>query len=135
MENRINKAKEIHNKGGNCCQAVVCAFADLLNKDEETLYSAAEGFGLGMGNMNCTCGAVSGMVMLAGLKNSSGSTDAGSTKRETYKIAAEMTDEFKKEVGTVICSEIKGVNSGKCLKSCSDCIAECVKIAEKKIFG
>ena len=61
MENRINKAKEIHNKGGNCCQAVVCAFADLLNKDEETLYSAAEGFGLGMGNMNCTCGAVSGM--------------------------------------------------------------------------
>ena len=73
--------------------------------------------------------------MLAGLKNSSGSTDAGSTKRETYKIAAEMTDEFKKEVGTVICSEIKGVNSGKCLKSCSDCIAECVKIAEKKIFG
>ena len=51
MENRINKAKEIHNKGGNCCQAVVCAFADLLNKDEETLYSAAEGFGLGMGNI------------------------------------------------------------------------------------
>ena len=135
MDTRTEKAMEIHRKGGNCCQAVVCAFNDVLNIDFKTLFSISEGFGLGMGNMKNTCCAVSGMVMLAGLKNSSGSPQNGITKSATYKIASEMTEEFRNQAGSVICGEIKGVSTGKCLKSCSQCIADCVKIAENKIFG
>ena len=62
------KAIELHDRGCNCAQAVACAFAEEIGVPEETLFAAAEGFGLGMGGMEATCGAVSGAVMLAGFK-------------------------------------------------------------------
>ena len=71
MSDRIAKALENHDKGYNCCQAVACAFCDLVGVDEETMFKASEAFGLGMGCMNGTCGAISGAVLLAGFKNSS----------------------------------------------------------------
>lgn len=79
--NAAEKAIELHNIGYNCCQAVVCAFAERLGIDEEVLFKATEGFGLGMGAMNCTCGAVSGAVMLAGLKKQRGDI---STNKSCY---------------------------------------------------
>lgn len=123
------KAAELHNSGYNCCQAVACAFAQKLGFDEETLFKASEGFGLGMGAMNCTCGAVSGAVMLAGLKNSSGTSQR--TKAATYKLAAKIIDEFKNKNQSVICRELKGADTGKVLRSCSGCIEDAVKIAEE----
>ena len=65
-------ATALHDKGYNCCQAVVCAFKDELGIDEEILFKAGEGFGLGMGCMKGTCGAISGAVMVAGFKNKRG---------------------------------------------------------------
>lgn len=53
------KAIELHDRGCNCAQAVACAFAEEIGVPEETLFAAAEGFGLGMGGMEGTCGAVS----------------------------------------------------------------------------
>ncbi|WP_302438636.1 C-GCAxxG-C-C family protein, partial [Roseburia hominis] len=51
------KAIELHDRGCNCAQAVACAFAEEIGVPEETLFAAAEGFGLGMGGMEATCGA------------------------------------------------------------------------------
>lgn len=123
------KATELHNSGYNCCQAVACAFAQKFGIDEETLFKIGEGFGLGMGAMNCTCGAVSGAVMLAGLKNSGGTSQR--TKAATYKLAAKIIDEFKAKNQSVICRELKGVDTGNILRSCSGCIEDAVKIAEE----
>ena len=123
------KAAELHNSGYNCCQAVACAFAQKLGIDEETLFKIGAGFGLGMGAMNCTCGAVSGAVMLAGLKNSGGTSQR--TKAATYKLAAKIIDEFKAKNQSVICRELKGVDTGNILRSCSGCIEDAVKIAEE----
>ena len=50
------KAIELHDRGCNCAQAVACAFAEEIGVPEETLFAAAEGFGLGMGGMEATCG-------------------------------------------------------------------------------
>ena len=53
-----------HDKKYNCCQAVACSFCKETGVDEETLFRAGEAFGLGMGGMEGTCGAISGAVML-----------------------------------------------------------------------
>ena len=58
-----------HDKKFNCAQAVACAFAKEVGADEKTLFRAAEGLGLGMGGMEGTCGALSGAILLAGMKN------------------------------------------------------------------
>lgn len=123
------KAIELHNSGYNCCQATVCAFAQKLGIDEDVLFKISEGFGLGMGTMNYTCGAVSGAVMLAGLKNSGGTSQR--TKAATYKLAEKITNEFNAKNQSVICRELKGVDTGKILRSCSGCIEDAVKIAEE----
>ena len=67
MSSRVEKALENHGKGYNCCQAVACAYAELVGVDENLIFAAGEGFGAGMGGMQCTCGAVSGACMVAGL--------------------------------------------------------------------
>ena len=80
------KAIALHDKKFNCCQAVACAFASEVGMDEKTVFQAGEGFGLGMGGMDATCGALSGAVMLAGLKNSDGAIDAPGTKQDLSLI-------------------------------------------------
>ena len=68
--NRGEKAVEKFNNGYNCAQSVVMAFCDELGMSEEECAIMSEGFGGGMGRTRSVCGAVSGMVMLAGLKMS-----------------------------------------------------------------
>ena len=88
---KAEKAVSLHDKGYNCAQAVVCAFADDLGLDEQTAYKMSEAFGLGVGQMEI-CGAVSGACMVAGMKNSGGLDNIGKTKGETYKINRAIAD-------------------------------------------
>ncbi len=134
MEERVKKIEENHAKGMNCCQCVICAYSDLLEVDEEILFKVSEGFGLGMGMMG-TCGAATGMFMAAGLKNSSGDTAKALTKPATMKLVKEMAEEFEKRVGSLECRVIKGVDTGKMLKSCNACIEDGIRIVGEKLFG
>ena len=129
MTERVQKAIENHKCGMNCAQAVVCAFAKDLGVDETTVYAAAEGFGAGIGDMKNICGAVSGAIMLAGLKNSSKNPEA-SSKGSTYQLAKTIKAEFIKKNGTVICQELKGVETKKVIRTCPGCVEDAAAIAE-----
>ena len=129
--NKKEKAIELHDRRFNCCQAVACAFAEEVGMDEATLFRAGEGFGLGMGGMDCTCGALSGAVMLAGIKNSDGNVDAPATKAATYALSKEMVKRFKEKTGGIVCRELKGVDTGVMLCSCPDCIKCGVEVVEE----
>lgn len=128
---RKERAIELHNKGFNCAQAVACTFAEEIGVPEEVLFSACEGFGLGMGGMEATCGAVSGAVMVAGFQNSCGDPKNPNTKAATYKLTRTITKEFHEKNGTITCKELKGVETGKVIRSCPDCIRDAVEIAER----
>lgn len=131
---RVKKADELHSKGYNCAQAVACAYCDLFNADEKEVFRMMEAYGLGMGDMKCTCGAVSAMVTLAGLKNSDSNLDAPKTKGSTYKIAKELTKAFREKNGSVICADLKGVETGEPLRSCKGCIEDAARIVEEKLL-
>ena len=128
---RKEKAIELHDKGYNCCQAVACSIAPELGYDVSLILKAGEGFGLGMGGMNGNCGALSGAVMLAGLKNSDGNPDLPMSKRGTYKLAKGIYSRFEEKTGGTICRQLKGVDTGKVLCSCPDCIRAGVEAAEE----
>ena len=83
-----------------------------------------------MGGMAATCGAVSGAVMLAGLKNSCKNLEQPASKADTYKLTREITKTFLEKNGSLTCGELKGVATGKVLRSCPDCIRDAVEIAE-----
>lgn len=130
MSKRQDLAIELHDRKFNCAQAVACSFCKELGIDEEILFTAGEGFGLGMGGMQCTCGAVSGAVLAAGFKNSDRNPQAPATKAETYKLSKEIAKRFEEQNGSLICAELKGVTTGTVLRSCPDCIRDAVAIAQ-----
>ena len=130
MDNsRIQKADELHKAGMNCAQAVACSYCDLFGVDEKTVFRLAEGFGAGMG-IQSTCGALTGLIMLLGLKNSSGSTE-NLTKASTYKLVKEAAEKFKAKNGSIICAELKGVGGKPVLRSCAGCIEDACRLAEE----
>ena len=131
MSSRVEKALENHGKGYNCCQAVACAYADLVGVDENLIFAAGEGFGAGMGGMECTCGAVSAAVMLAGMKNSGGDMSNPTTKGKTYGFSKAIVKEFEAKNGSVVCKDLKGLETKKVLRSCDGCIEDAARIAEK----
>ena len=119
-----------HNQKYNCAQAVAMAFAEEAGIDKELLFKVCEGCGLGMGGMEGTCGAVTGAVILAGLKNSDGNFENPGTKAATYQLSREIVKQFREKNGTSICGELKGIETGKVLRSCPDSIMDAVEIVE-----
>lgn len=130
MSTRVEEAVKRHDKGYNCCQAVACALAKELGYDEQMIFQAGEGFGAGMGGMQCTCGALSGAVMAAGMKNSKMNGEK-LTKGSTYLLSKQMARKFQEKNGSVVCKELKGLETGKVLRSCQGCIEDAVRIAEE----
>lgn len=124
-------AIQLHDKKYNCAQAVACAFAEKVGVDMQTLFQACEGFGLGMGGMNGTCGAISGAVMLAGFKNSDGNINDPATKASTYQLSKAILEKFAEKNQATRCRDLKGVDTGTVLRSCPGCIEDAVEIVQE----
>lgn len=135
MKTRIQETIEKHDKGYNCAQAVACTYCDLVGVDEETMFKMTEALGLGMGGMEGTCGAVTGACVLAGMKRSTGNMEKPDSKAESYKLSRRIVREFADRNQSVVCRELKGVETGKVLRSCQDCIQDAARLAEKVLFS
>ena len=122
------QAAEYHARGFNCAQAVACTLAPAVGLDPQVAFTLTEGFGAGMGGMMQTCGAVTAMFMALGLANSSGDLQACDTKTQTMKKVRELAAEFEKKNGSIVCRELKGIDTGKVLRSCDGCIEDGIRI-------
>lgn len=119
---RKEHAVELKHNGYNCCQAVLCAYKDELNLPEETLRKMGAAFGVGMGCMGGTCGALCAAEMILGMKRYEG--------KPILKDAAALHSEFAKVSGATICKDLKGIETGKVICECDDCIRNAVAILE-----
>ncbi len=129
--NKKELAIQLHDSRYNCAQSVACAFADEVGVDKQTLFKACESFGLGMGGMEGTCGAITGAVMLAGFKNSDGSIDNPKTKASTYALSRKIVERFQTKNKATKCKDLKGIETGTVLRSCSGCIEDAVELVEE----
>lgn len=106
---RIEKAVMYHKNGFNCSQAVFIAFADKygLNNNMSARLSCA--FGGGIGRQGLTCGAVLAMCMLIGLEEGNETAIDVQNRKHCNEITKTLCDRFKKEYGSMQCSDIIGV--------------------------
>lgn len=127
MSVKQDRAVSLKQKTGdehyNCCQAVACVFTEETGLDEETLKKLGAGFGLGMGCMEATCGALCGAQMILGMMKFQG--------KPIRQDAKGLYEKFTEKCGASICKELKGVGTGKVLCSCDDCVANAVGILEE----
>lgn len=131
---RKEQALKLHEHGYNCAQSVACTYCNVMGADPETVFKLAEPFGFGLGTME-TCGAVSAMALVVGMKMSDGNLEQPKTKRECYKMMQQLIQEFKEKNGSIICREIKGVETGQVLRSCNGCIEDAVELLDKHLLG
>lgn len=111
-EERIRRAEELFVSGYNCSQAVVSAFADLFGFTEEQGLKLSAGMGGGMGRLRMTCGAVSGMAILAGMDCGSADASDREGKSANYKVVQELCERFKSEHQSLICAELLNIRKG-----------------------
>ena len=145
---RVTKAVDLFKSGYNCAQAVAGAYADLFGIDENTALRAIEGFGGGIGRMRLTCGAVTGMTFLCGLKYSKGIAGDTDTRTIIYDTVRKMAGEFEKMNGSIECAALL---SGKIPKNegarpedrteeyykkrpCAGCVKDCAELVEKYLI-
>lgn len=96
--------------GYNCTQAVVLAFADMVDLDREQLLRLSSSFGGGMGRLREVCGTVSGMLIVAGLLYGYDGPESGEVKNSHYRRVQTLAGEFEKRYGSIVCRELLGLN-------------------------
>ena len=99
-------AAELFLQGYNCAQSVAAAFSDVTGLTPEFSARMASSFGGGMGRMREVCGAVSGMLMVAGLLYGYDVPGEDAVKKEHYARVQELAGKFREEVGSIVCREI-----------------------------
>ena len=112
IEARVARGVELFKSGYNCAQAVVGAFADLYDMPMDFALRMSASFGGGIGRMRLTCGAASGMFMLAGLENGCANVEEPQRRAENYALVQELAELFKQENGSITCAELLGLRTG-----------------------
>jgi C_GCAxxG_C_C family probable redox protein len=128
----------------NCAQSVITVFGNEFGLSENDCLKVSCAFGGGMGRQQHTCGALTGALMVLGLKYGKALNDPEEKKSFTYSKARELFSEFKKLHGSTICRDLlNGLNMNdpddnrkiKELKlfdiQCEKYVADAVKISEK----
>ena len=126
----MSDAVTYFNNGYTCSQAIVKAFKNEFNIDESILEAISYGFGGGMGRSGNICGAVSGGIMLIGIRNSDEKKDT------VYEKVNNFINEFKKINGETSCIKLldfpttlsEEEKKKRKKKVCTKCIRSTVEI-------
>ena len=105
--NRAQRAVELFGSNFNCSQAVLTAFADEFGLDEELTLKIGTPFGSGARNAEM-CGAVSGALMVLGLKYGHCRSEDHEGKARAYAVTDEYTRRFRELRGSIVCRDLLG---------------------------
>ena len=104
--NHAEYAAGLFLNGYNCAQAVAVAFCDVTGMETKAAARLASSFGGGMGRMREVCGAVSGMLMVAGALYGYDAADDDASKKNHYALVQNLAGQFREQAGSIVCREI-----------------------------
>lgn len=103
---RSEIASNKFSEGYNCAQSVFYSFCDVLNFDKHLALKMVCGFGAGMGRKEEVCGAVTGGIIVIGMKYGRGENEGREATEITYKKTRELMNRFAEKHGTFICRKL-----------------------------
>lgn len=104
--NHHDRAVAFFMEGYNCAQSTAAAFANDFGLSTEAVLKMMSGFGGGIGGLRETCGALSGMVFVAGLHAGAYPPGDLAAKTRLYDLVKEVDAEFKELFETTCCREL-----------------------------
>jgi len=97
-----NTAGNYFKEGYNCAEALFLTYQPLLSPEiDPSLVRLFTGFGSGVGESGCMCGALTGSI--AALNMIKGRTTNQLSRDEAYELAKEFTDRFIEKYGVTCC--------------------------------
>jgi C_GCAxxG_C_C family probable redox protein len=105
---KAEKAKKQFEKGFSCAPAVLSTYSEQFGLEEALALKVACGFGGGIGRTGRTCGAVTGAIMVIGLKHGQADVADEESRQKTHKLVKQFIDKFTALHGSIECRELIG---------------------------
>jgi len=125
IKEKQDLAVNLKHNGHNCAQAVLAAYGEELNMDVEELKKYGASFGVGMGCLEATCGALCAAQMILGLKEYEG--------KPLLMRSRDFHQSFEEKCGASICKDLKGIDTNQVLCECDDCVRNAVLLLEEQL--
>jgi C_GCAxxG_C_C family probable redox protein len=106
MSDKSELAAEEFLNAYNCAQSVVSAFCEESGISDDMALKISCGLGGGMGRKQEVCGAVTGGILILGLRHGRGVNDEQSATTFTYQKTREFMSRFAESNGSYICREL-----------------------------
>jgi C_GCAxxG_C_C family probable redox protein len=107
MNTNISKAADLFRRGAACSQAVLAVYGEPLGMSRDQALKIAAGFAGGM-RMGETCGAVTGAIMVLGLRHAGADSTTREGRTEVYARVLDFLERFRKRNGSSICRDLLG---------------------------
>jgi C_GCAxxG_C_C family probable redox protein len=139
---KAEEARKQFEKAFSCAPSIFSTYSEQLGLSKELALKIACGFAGGIGRTGRTCGAVTGAVMVIGLKHGQSDVADEESRQETHKLANEFISKFTELHGSVECRELIGYdlsnaaefelarNSGVVQKKCRGFVYDAARILE-----
>ena len=95
-------------QGCNCCQAVLAAYAERHGLERGTALKLGTGFGSGVSQLGEMCGAVSGAILVLGLRHGRSSAEDQAAQQKTWELVRKFVARFKQRHGSTECRQLLG---------------------------
>ena len=91
---------------------MLSVYGEQFGLDRELALKIACAFGGGIARMGKTCGAVSGGLMVIGLKYGRSTIEDKEAREKTYALSNEFVKMFESRNGSIVCKDLLGVDIG-----------------------
>ncbi len=108
MSDKVEAAVGSFQEGFNCSQAILSTYGGEFGLEQETALKAAAVLGGGMGGLGEVCGAVTGALVVIGLKYGYTEAKDKETKAKTYARVRDFAGRFRSRHGALCCRELLG---------------------------
>lgn len=108
MSEKVEAALASFREGFSCSQAILAACGEEFGLPRETALRAGAALGAGMGRLGEVCGAVTGALIVIGLKHGHTAAADKATKEKNYLLTRDFTDRFRSRNGALLCRELLG---------------------------
>jgi C_GCAxxG_C_C family probable redox protein len=103
MKSKCAIAMEKFLAGYNCAQSVLFTYGPELGLDAESALKVATGLGAGMGRRGEVCGALTGGILVLGLKYGRGAQQERSATEQTYQKTLDLMARFEQRHSSCSC--------------------------------
>ena len=102
----VKKAVSCFVDKDNCSQAIFSTYGSYLGMDPELCLDIAKPFGGGIARLGNVCGAVTGALMVLGLKYGKVDNSNTNESKSAYDYAVEFINKFTELNGTIMCRDL-----------------------------